>query len=74
MDILYRWNPNQYEPVMNNISMARRNATLADGNTPGPANTPGEELEAALKPMTEAELDAWIAMRSEGDELPELDL
>ena len=33
-----------------------------------------DELEAALKRMLDAELDTWIAMRSGGYTLPELDL
>ena len=73
-EILYRWKPSQREAVVNNIHANRRNATQSNDQHPDPASITSKELEAALTSMTDAELDAWIEMRSEGYTLPELDL
>ena len=59
---------------MNNIHANRRNATQNSDQHPDPASITPKELEAALTNMTDAELDVWIEMRSEGHTLPELDL
>ena len=73
-EFLYRRKTRQREAVINNIQANRRNATQSEDQHPDLASTTSEELEAALTRMTDAELDTWIEMRSEGDTLPELDL
>ena len=73
-EILYRWKPSQREAIVNNIHANRRNATQNNDQHPDPASITAKELEAALTNMTDAELDAWIGMRSDGYTLPELDL
>ena len=73
-EILYRWNPNKREAVVNNIRTNRSNATQPKGQHPDPAEMTADELKAVLTHMSDAQVDAWIEMRSEGYTLPELDL
>ena len=73
-EILYRWHPTKRQAVVNNIRTNPGNATQPAGQYPDPAIMTAGELEAALKSMSDDELDAWIAMRSENYSLPELDL
>ena len=73
-EILYRWHPTKRQAVVNNIRTNPSNATQPAGQYPDPAIMTADELEAALKSMSDDELDAWIAMRSENYTLPELDL
>ena len=73
-EILYRWNATGFSPVVNNINAVRGNSTRHDKTSPDPAQMTYTELEAALSVMPDAELDSWIAERSKGYTLPELDL
>jgi len=64
----------QFTPIVNNVKARRGNATQPDNASPDPAKMIHSQLEAALSAMSDDELDSWIAQRSAGYTLPELDL
>ena len=73
-EILYRWRIPKFSPIVNNLNARRGNSTRQDNASPDPAKLTYTELEAALSAMSDDELDSWIAQRSDGYTLPELDL
>ena len=65
-EILAKWNSTDYQPTM-------RNATKAPVG-PDPGRMEWQQLERELSAMTIDQLDDWIAQRTDGYELPMLDL
>ena len=65
-EILAKWNSTDHQPTM-------RNATKAPVG-PDPGKMEWQQLERELSAMTIDQLDDWISQRTDGYELPMLDL